>query len=325
MRYAQVIPLSVLCAACSAEKALREKRLFGDQQRTASAMYNSVGSDRSSINSAAGGMRIASPYDACVWVQAGPDAQDADYAFEELRTIKQMPGKPEFHAFVKAGYEVDQHGGKDVYNHGSTDGHVKDSYVKYNKGECGGVQDERYHTQADSYEEDESGRSLVMKDRDPVSVLPSHLYSTDDEHSTQHAVSGSNSAQTNPNTSMYMSGRAASLHLPSISDIYAVISQDQKADATAQHPQNDPPIHNNGGSIHYQEYEPSNVALAPINSKHAGMALSGYKPGNSTSPIGLLGQPAEGFGPQDAYMADAVVMQQVNEGLAYGQAGTSPF
>ena len=271
-------------------------------------------------------MRIASPYDASVWVQPGDTVLDASYAFEELKSIKQMPGKPEFQAFVKAGYEANQHGDKNGYNYGAKDGYSKNGFGKdsYSKDGYGQAQDQRYHTQADSYEEDDSGRSLVMKDRDPVSVLPSHLYSTDDENSTQHAISGSNSAQTHPNTSMHMSGRAASLHLPSISDICAVIGQGQKAaGGTGRNPQNGMSTCQNGGSIHYQEYEPSKLALAvPTNSRNAGQVMPGVKPGNSTSPTGLFGQQTGGYGQQDAYMADNGFMQQANDGLAYGRAGT---
>lgn len=343
----------------SAEKADRQRGLSRNNSRAATAVYSSQSSDRSSINSAAAGMRIASPYDASVWIQPGDtvledaahdesDAQDASYAFEQLKTIKQMGVKPEFQAFVKPGYETNHCSGrdgysKDVFANGgySKDGFSKDGYAKnvFNNNACpkdgygkdgyskeGFVreQDQRYHTQADSYGEDDSGRSLVMKDRDPVSVLPSHLYSTDDENSTQHAISGSNSAQTLRNTSMQMSVPPASLHLPSISDIYAAVGEEQKACVTGQHPHSGIPAPHNGGSIHYQEYEPSNLALAaPLNSNTRGQIITpGNKPGHSTSPTGLFGQATGGFGQQDAYMADSGFMQQVNDGLAYGQAGT---
>ena len=288
------------------------------------------------MNSAAAGMRIASPYDASVWVQPSDtilediagnelDAQDASYAFEQLKTIKQKPGKPAFQAYVKAGYEANEHNGKDRYSCGAKDGYGKDGYNKegYSKDGYEQGQDQRYHTQADSYGEEDSGRSLVMKDRDPVSVLPSHLYSTDDENSTQHAISGSNSAQTQPNTSIHMSGKAASLHLPSISDIYAVIGENQKAGAMPQDPLNGASVCDNGGSIHYQEYEPSNSASAvPPQGRTAGGIKPGLKPVNSTSPTGLFGQQNGGLSQQDAFFtADSAFVNQVNDGLAYGRPG----
>lgn len=330
-----------IACLCSAEKAAREQGLsISNNSRAASAVYNSLSSDRSSINSAAAGMRMASPYDASVWLQPGDsvledvtgdelDAQDASYAFEQLKTIKQMPGKPDFHAFVKAGYELDEHGNRAGYSYGAQDGYGKDGHNKHNyskdnysKEGYAQAQDQRYHTQADSFGEDDSGRSLVMKDRDPVSVLPSHLYSTDDENSTQHGISATNSAQTHPNTSMHMSGKAASLHLPSISDIYAVIGEDQKAEATAQKHQNEAPHCDNGRSIHYQEYEPSSsVSAAPVNGRNAGaVIMSGIKPANSISPAALA-QQTGAFNQQDAYMADIGLMQQGTDGLAFGRAG----
>ena len=322
---------------CSVEKAAREQSLSQNNGRAVAANYNSSSSDRSSVNSAAAGMRIASPYDASVWVQPSDtiledaagnelDAQGASYAFEQLKTIKQKPGKPAFQAYVKAGYEANEHNDKDRYSYGAKDGYGKDGYNKegYSKDGYGQGQDQRYHTQADSYGEEDSGRSLVMKDRDPVSVLPSHLYSTDDENSTQHAISGSNSAQTQPNTSMHMSGKAASLHLPSISDIYAVVGENQKAGAMPQDPLNGVSVCDNGGSIHYQEYEPSNLAsAAPLHGRTAGGIKPGLKPGNSTSPTGLFGQQNGGFSQQDAYFtADSEFMNQVNDGLTYGRPGT---
>ncbi|DBB06883.1 TPA: hypothetical protein ACH3X3_009542 [Trebouxia sp. C0006] len=320
----------------SAEKAAREQGLSQSNSRAATADYNSLSSDRSSVNSAAAGMRIASPYDASVWVQPSDtilediagnelDAQDASYAFEQLKTIKQKPGKPAFQAYVKAGYEANEHNGKDRYSYGAKDGYGKDGYNKegYSKDGYEQGQDQRYHTQADSYGEEDSGRSLVMKDRDPVSVLPSHLYSTDDENSTQHAISGSNSAQTQPNTSIHMSGKAASLHLPSISDIYAVIGENQKAGAMPQDPLNGASVCDNGGSIHYQEYEPSNSASAvPPQGRTAGGIKPGLKPVNSTSPTGLFGQQNGGLSQQDAFFtADSAFVNQVNDGLAYGRPG----
>ena len=309
----------------SAEKAAREQGLSPNNSRAPTAIYSSLSSDRSSINSAAAGMHLRSPYDASVWRQPedsaldreaanGYDAQDAAYAFQQLKGIKQMLHKPEHQGYVKPGYETAPlsdkgYNGKDGYS-------TKDGY--------GQVQDQRYHTQADSYEEDEAGRLSVTKDRDPVSVLPSHLYSTDDEHSTQHLVSGSNSAQTQPNTSMQMSGKAASLHLPSISDIYAVIGEDQKALVTAQKPPNN--VGQNGGSIHYQEYEPSNLALAtsPFEGHIDAMVTSASKTAPRVSPNGgVPGQQAGAFRQQDAYMADAGFMQQINDGLTYGHAGNA--
>ncbi|KAA6419719.1 MAG: kinase family [Trebouxia sp. A1-2] len=309
----------------SAEKAAREQGLSQSNSRAVTADYNSLSSDRSSVNSAAAGMRIASPYDASVWVQPNDtilediagnelDAQDASYAFEQLKTIKQKPGKPAFQAYVKAGYEASEHNGKDRYSYGAKDGYGKDGYNKegYNKDGYGQGQDQRYHTQADSDGEEVSGRSFVMKDRDPVSVLPSHLYSTDDEKSTQHAISASNSAQTQPNTSMHMSGKAASLHLPSISDIYAVIGENQKAGAMPQDPLNDVSACDNGGSIHYQEYEPRNLAsAAPPQDRTPEGIKPGLKPGNSTSPTRIFGQQNGGFGQQDAYFtADSGFVNQ---------------
>lgn len=326
-------------SCCSAEKAAREQGLSQSNSRAVTADYNSLSSDRSSVNSAAAGMRIASPYDASVWVQPNDtilediagnelDAQDASYAFEQLKTIKQKPGKPAFQAYVKAGYEASEHNGKDRYSYGAKDGYGKDGYNKegYNKDGYGQGQDQRYHTQADSDGEEVSGRSFVMKDRDPVSVLPSHLYSTDDEKSTQHAISASNSAQTQPNTSMHMSGKAASLHLPSISDIYAVIGENQKAGAMPQDPLNDVSACDNGGSIHYQEYEPRNLAsAAPPQDRTPEGIKPGLKPGNSTSPTRIFGQQNGGFGQQDAYFtADSGFVNQVNDGLAYGLAGNTP-
>ncbi len=323
--------MAQLQSCCSAEKAAREQGLSQSNSRAVTADYNSLSSDRSSVNSAAAGMRIASPYDASVWVQPSDtilediagnelDAQDASYAFEQLKTIKQKPGKPAFQAYVKAGYEANEHSGKDRYSYGAKDGYNKEGYSKDGYGQG---QDQRYHTQADSYGEEDSGRSLVMKDRDPVSVLPSHLYSTDDENSTQHAISGSNSAQTQPNTSMHMSGKAASLHLPSISDIYAVIGENQKAGAMPQDPLNGVSVCDNGGSIHYQEYEPSNLASAvPPQGRTAGGIKPGLKPVNSTSPTGLFGQQNGGLSQQDAYFtADSAFVNPVNDGLVYGRPG----
>lgn len=265
------------------------------------------------------------PYDASVYIQSGQnaqeaatagnelDAQDAAYAFEQLKGIKHMPNKSEYQGWQKAGYEPTQ---RDSKGFNPRDGYSpKDRYG----------QDQRYHTQTDSFEEHEADRSSGMKNRDPVSVLPSHLYSTDDENSTQQLISGSNSAQTQPNTSMQMSARAVSLHLPSISDIYAVIGEDQKALATAQDQQRSTAaVGNQGGSIHYHEYEPSNVAAAasPFEGLHDAMVTSASKPPLRTSPSGgqVFGQ-GGGFGPQDAYMADAGFMQQINDGLTYGHAG----
>ena len=309
-------------ASHSAEKAARQQGLSLNNSRAPTAVYSSLSSDRSSVNSAAAGMHLRSPYDASVWIQPEDsaldreaandfDASDAAYAFQQLKGVKQMLHRPDHQPFVKPGYETAPqsdkgYDGKDGYS-------TKDGY--------GQVQDQRFHTQADSYEEDEAGRSLVMKHQDPVSVLPSHLYSTDDEHSTQHLVSGSNSAQTQPNTSMHMSGKAASLHLPSISDIYAVIGEDQKALVPAQKPVND--VGQNGGSIHYQEYEPSNLALvaSPFEGHLDAMVTSASKSAPRVSPNGGLGQQAGVFGQQDAYMADAGFMQQINDGLTHGHAG----
>ena len=317
-------------AAYSAEKAAREQGLSPNNSHAPTALYSSLSSDRSSINSAAANMHMQPPYDASVYIQSGQnaqeaaaaaagnelDAQDAAYAFEQLKGIKQMPNKSEYQGWQKAGYEPMQRGSKDFH---PRDGYgPKDGYRQ--------VQDQRYHTQTDSFEEHEADRSSGMKNRDPVSVLPSHLYSTDDENSTQHLISGSNSAQTQPNTSMQMSARAASLQLPSISDIYAVIGEDQKALATAQDQQRSTAaVGNNGGSIHYHEYEPSNLAAAaasPFEGPHDAMVTSASKPATRTSPRGgqVFGQ-GGGFGPQDAYMADAGFMQQINDGLTYGHAG----
>ena len=269
---------------------------------------------------------MPSPYDASVYIRSGQnpqeatggnelDAQDAAYAFEQLKGIKQMP-RSDYQGWQRSGYKPTQRGSK---GYSPTDGYgPKDGY--------GQVQDQRYHTQTDSFEEHEADRSSGMKKRDPVSVLPSHLYSTDDENSTQHLVSGSNSAQTQPNTSMQMSARAASLHLPSISDIYAVIGEDQKALATAQDQLSTAAVGNNGGSIHYHEYEPSNLtaaaAASPFEGQYDAMVTSVNKPPTRTSPNGgqVFGQ-GGGFGVQDAYMADAGFMQQINDGLTYGHAG----
>ena len=315
--------------AYSAEKAAREQGLSPNNSHAQTAVYSSLSSDRSSINTAAAGMHMQPPYDAAVYVRSGQtaqeaaagnelDAQDAAYAFEQLKGIKQMPNKPEYQGWQKSGYEPKQHGSKGF---NPTDGYgPKDGY--------GQVQDQRYHTQTDSFEEHEADRSSGMKKRDPVSVLPSHLYSTDDENSTQHLISGSNSGQTQPNTSMQMSARAASLHLPSISDIYAVIGEDQKALATAQDQRSTATVGNDGGSIHYHEYEPGNLAAAaaaavsPSEGLHDAMVTSASKPPARTSPNGgqLFGQ-GGGFLPQDAYMADAGFMQQINDGLTYGHAG----
>ena len=312
-------------AAYSAEKAAREQGLSPNNSHAQTAVYSSLGSDRSSINSAAAGMHLQRPYD--VYIRSGQnaaagnllDAQDAAYAFEQLKGIKQMPNKSEYQGWQESGCAPTQHGSTGFTpTHGYS---PKDGY--------GQLQDQRYHTQTDSFEEHEADRSSGMKNQDPVSVLPSHLYSTDDENSTQHLISGSNSAQTQPNTSMRMSARAASLHLPSISDIYAVIGEDQKALATAQDQRSTAAVGNDGGSIHYHEYEPSNLAAAaaaaaasPFEGLHDAMVTSTSKAPTRTSPNGpqVFGQ-GGGFGPQDAYMADAGFMQQINDGLTYGHAG----
>ena len=314
---------STVLAAYSAEKAAREQGLSPNNSRAQLGNYSSLSSDRSSINSAAAGMHMRSPYDASAWIQSDHnaleqaagnefDAQDAAYAFEQLKCIKQIPKKSEYQPWHKPGYEATQRG--------STGFNPKDGYGA--KDGYGQVQDQRYHTQTDSFEEHEGDRSSGMKGRDPVSVLPSHLYSTDDENSTQHLVSGSNSAQTQPNTSMQMSGRAASLHLPSISDIYAVIGEDHKALATAQDQRTTAVGAISGGSIHYNEYEPSNLAAlaaSPFEGHQDAMVTS--KPPSRTSPNGVFGQQAGGFGLPDAYMADAGFLQQINDGLTYGHAG----
>lgn len=311
-----------LPAAFSAEKAAREQGLSPNNSHTQLAVYSSLSSDRSSINSAAAGMHLRSPCDASGWIRAGQnaeqaaagselDAQDAAYAFEQLKGIKQMPHKSEYQ-----GWQASHHSSK---GHTPTGGYG-------HKAGYGQVQDQHYHTQTDSFEEHEADRSLGLKNQDPVSVLPSHLYSTDDENSTQHLISGSNSAQTQPNTSMQTSARAASLHLPSISDIYAVIGEDQKAIATAQEQRSAAGVGNGGGSIHYHEYEPSNLAAAaavsPYQGHHDAMVTSASKPPTRTSPNGgqMFGH-VGGFGPQDAYMADAGFMQQINDGLAYAHTG----
>ena len=317
--------MQTLLAACSAEKAAQEQGL-SPNSHAPTAVYSSLSSDRSSINSPAAGMHMPSPYDASVYIRtrqnpqeaaAGGnelDAQDAAYAFEQLKGIKQMPNRSDYQGWQKSGYEPTQRGSRGFT---PTEGYgAKDGY--------GQVQDQRYHTQTDSFGEHEADRSSGMKNRDPVSVLPSHLYSTDDENSTQHLVSGSNSAQTQPNTSMQMSARAASLHLPSISDIYAVIGEDHKALATAQDQRSTAAVGNNGGSIHYHEYEASNLAAAaasPFEGQYDAMVTAASKPPFRTSPNGgqVFGQ-GGGFG-QDAYMADAGFMQQINDGLTYGHAG----
>lgn len=274
-------------------------------------------------------MHLRSPYDeGSGWIRSDHnaqetaagnelDAQDAAYAFEQLKGIKQMPNKSDYQAWHKPGYEPTQCGGKAF---GAKEGFGgKDGYAP--------VQDQRYHTQTDSFEEHEAGRSSSLKDQDPVSVLPSHLYSTDDENSTQHLISGSNSAQTQPNTSMQMSGRAASLHLPSISDIYAVIGEDQKALAPAQEQQAIAAAANTGGSIHYHEYEPSNLVLAasPFDALNDAMVTSASKPPSRTSPNGVFRPQPGGFAHQDAYMADAGFLQQIADELTYGHAGEVLF
>ncbi|KAL3149707.1 hypothetical protein ABBQ38_013537 [Trebouxia sp. C0009 RCD-2024] len=303
----------------SAEKAAREQGLSPDNSRAHTAGYSSLGSDRSSINSAAAGMHVRTPYEASGWIRSDHnpqetavgnelDAQDAAYAFEQLKGIKQMPSKSEYQAWQKPGYEPKSRGAKGF---DAKEGYTgKDGYAQ------------RYHTQTDSFEEHEAGRTPGLKDQDPVSVLPNHLYSTDDENSTQHLISGSNSAQTQPNTSMQMSGRAASLHLPSISDIYAVIGEDQRALATA--PDATAAATNTGGSIHYHEYEPSNLAPAasPFERHNLdAMLTSASKPPIRTPPNGVLRQQPAGFGHQDAYMADAGFLQQITDELTYGHAG----
>lgn len=309
--------------ACSAEKAAREQGLSPNNSRAHTAGYSSLGSDRSSINSAAAGVHMRSPYEASGWIRSDHnaqetaagnelDAQDAAYAFEQLTGIKQMPSKSDYQAWQKPGYETEPHGAKGFDAKEGYSG--KDGY--------GQVQNQRYHTQTDSFEEHEAGRTSGLKDQDPVSVLPNHLYSTDDENSTQHLISGSNSAQTQPNTSMQMSGRAASLHLPSISDIYAVIGEDQRALATAQDAT--AAAASTGGSIHYHEYEPSNLAVAasPFEGHNLdAMVTSASKPPMRTSPNGVFRQQPAGFGHQDAYMADAGFLQQITDELTYGHAG----
>lgn len=312
-----------LPAAYSAEKAAREQGLSPNNSHTQLAVYSSLSSDRSSINSAAAGMHLRSPCDAAGWIRAGQnaeqaaagselDAQDAAYAFEQLKGIKQMPNKSECQ-----GWQANQHGSK---GYTPTGGYGP-------KAGYGQLQDQHYHTQTDSFEEHEADRSSGMKNQDPVSVLPSHLYSTDDENSTQHLISGSNSAQTQPNTSMHTSAQAASLHLPSISDIYAVIGENQKAAFTAQEQRSTAAVGNGGGSIHYHEYEPSNLAAAaaaasPYEGYHDAMVTSASKPPTRTSPNGgqMFGQ-VGAFGPQDAYIADAGFMQQINDGLTYAHTG----
>ena len=277
-------------------------------------------------------MHVTSP--PSVWVQpddtifedtAGDesDAQDASYAFDQLNFIKPRPMKPNYQAFPKPGAEATAHGAKLDHSQGAQNGYSKDGFIqdKYTKDGYGDMQDKRYRTQTDSYEED-SGRLSVMKDRDPVSVLPSHLYSTDDEHSTQHVISASNSAQAQPNTAALVSSKAASLHLPSISDIYAAVGADATTGGDGQSAQQKGPAQTGGGSIHYQEYEPSSLPpTSKVSQNHQGLQFAGNRPGNSTSPTGLFGQQNAGVGQQDVYMADAGFLQQVNDGLAHGRAG----
>lgn len=197
---------------CSAEKAARNAGALAHTLNDTSVIshHHSGSSEGSSINSAAAGMNMTPQFSGPQWTRPDssmtddPDASDASHAFQPLGSLYPLPGDD----FYKPGYEFDPYQADLAYSIGY------------------GSQDQRFHTQADSYVENEADPLVSKKVKDPVSVLPSHLYSTDDEQSTQHVISAtSNSAQTQP----HASGKDLTLNLPSISDIYAVIDEHQKA------------------------------------------------------------------------------------------------
>ena len=197
---------------CSAEKAARHAGALAQTLNDSSVTshHRSGSSEGSSINSAAAGMNMMPRFSGPQWTQPDssmtddPDASDASHAFQPLGSLYPLPGG----GFYKPGYEFDPYQADLAYSIGY------------------GSQDQRFHTQADSFVENEADTLVSKKVKDPVSVLPSHLYSTDDEQSTQHVISAtSNSAQMQPQAS----GKDVSLNLPSITDIYAVIDEHQKA------------------------------------------------------------------------------------------------
>ena len=235
------------------------------------------------------------------------DASDASHAFQQLGAIHHIASDLGMDSFHKPGFEFAPY-------HANLD---------YSVGKGYGSQDQRFHTQGESYAEADTEGVVAKKTQDPVSVLPSHLYSTDDEQSTQHAVSGSNSAHMQPHISMQTSAKDVSLHLPSISDIYAVIDENQKALAVCEVPANSTSAgkHNNIVPLSATE------AKAPARGSPMEAVYSSISPpilNVSTRPVISANPFTEQSGRhsiQDGTKGAGTVSQQLNDGTQYGRAG----
>lgn len=247
-----------------------------------------------------------------VWTQPdglpddAPDASDASHAFQQLGAMHHTDSDLGMESFHKPGFEFAPY-------HANLD---------YSIGKGYGSQDQRFHTQGDSYAEADTDGTMTKKVQDPVSVLPSHLYSTDDEQSTQHAISGSNSAQMQPQVSMQTSAKDISLHLPSISDIYAVIDENQKALAVSEAPAKSNLASKHGISTPLSAVE----ATRPVRGSPMETIYSNTSPPN----LNVSCRPAvtanlfthqNGYNAQHTNMGAGAASLLLQDGLAYGRAG----
>lgn len=298
----------------SAEKVARASGNLAHAANNSSVTqrHSSYSSDGSSINSAAAGMHMTPRLIGPAWTQPeslpedDPDASDASHAYQQLGNIHHIASDLGIDSFQKPGFEFAPY----------------QANLDYSIGKGYGSQDQRFHTQGDSYAEADTDGTTSKKTHDPVSVLPSHLYSTDDEQSTQHAMSGSNSANMQPHTSMQTSAKDLSLHLPSISDIYAVIDENQKALA-ASTPADGKPDNKGNDSMPLSANEaPKPGRGCPMEAAHSSISPHNI---NVSTHLAVSANPfAEPGGRTDAASVvtnAAVAPSQMRDGLAFGRAG----
>lgn len=300
---------------CSAEKVARASGTLAQAVNNSSVTdrHSSYSSGGSSINSAAAGMHMTTRLIGPVWTQPDglpeddPDASVASHAFQQLGTMHHIASDLGTDSFHKPGFEFAPY----------------QANLDYSIGKGYGSQDQRFHTQGDSYVEADTDGTLSRRTHDPVSVLPSHLYSTDDEQSTQHAISGSNSAHMQPHISMQASAKDVSLHLPSISDIYAVIDENQKALAAS----NPPADSTSAGKGDTPPPFSANEATKPVRGSPMEAAYSSISPQSipvnthAAVPANPFTEQMGRYNGQNGMMNAPVAAPPVHDGFAYGRAG----